>query len=328
VEKYGRRIALEDERHPSPSSLSPQRILVPMANPATADTLMDLALAMREPDSRDPIYPLTVVPEHPDGTPINLALAEKMLSHAVVYASAADVSVIPVTRVDHNFANGISRGALETRSSMIIIGWDAGRTTRHAIFGTVLDQLLEQTRQHVVVARPGHPLNTIGRILLLVPRGSDHIPGFLAIVRALKLMANRLSVDLTGGVVGSDAKLYERHFRAVKPDTPVRLSRLSSWDSARAWLSRENRPDDLIVLLSARRGAVSWDPALARLPGILAELAADSFLVIFPSELDPHQVQQIQTPTFAGIVETDGAIGADTPEGGLAGPPANGPDPP
>jgi Kef-type K+ transport system membrane component KefB len=88
VEKYGRRIALEEERRPASSTAPPQRILVPMANPATADTLMDLALAMREPDSREPIYPLTVVPEHPDGSPINLALAEKMLSHAVAYAQS------------------------------------------------------------------------------------------------------------------------------------------------------------------------------------------------------------------------------------------------
>jgi hypothetical protein len=90
------------------AALAPQRILVPMANPATADALMDLALALREPDSREPIFPLTVVPEQQERAQSSLALAEKMLSHAVAYASAADVPVIPVTRVDHNFANGIA----------------------------------------------------------------------------------------------------------------------------------------------------------------------------------------------------------------------------
>jgi hypothetical protein len=40
-----------------------------------------------------------------------------MLSHAVAYAAGADVPVVPLTRVDHNFANGIARGIAETRSS-------------------------------------------------------------------------------------------------------------------------------------------------------------------------------------------------------------------
>ncbi len=288
VEKYGRRMALHAERGPVAGGSAPQRILVPMANPATADALMDLALSMREPDSREPIYPLTVVPQHPDGTPINLALAEKMLSHAVAYASAVDIPVVPVTRVDHNFASGISRGVLETRTSMIIIGWDARRTTRHLIFGTVLDQLLEETKQHVIVTRLGHPLNTTSRILLLIPRGSDRIPGFLAMVRAMKLMANRLGASIEGYVVMGPPGVFERYFTSMRPDAPVRLSRLKDWDAAREKLETEVRRDDLVVLISARRGTISWHPALARLPAMLTDLAPESFLVIHPSETDPE----------------------------------------
>jgi hypothetical protein len=72
-----------------------------------------------------------------------------MLGHAVIYAAGADVPVVPLTRVDRNIPTGITRGIAETRSSVVIIGWDARRTTQTRIFGTVLDQLLEQTRQLV-----------------------------------------------------------------------------------------------------------------------------------------------------------------------------------
>ena len=287
VERYGRRLALEAERTPPLPGAAPQRILVPMANPATAGALMDLALAIREPGSREPLHPVTVVPDEPERAREHVALAEKMLSQAVAYASGVDVPVTPVTRMDHNFASGIARAALETGSSTIIIGWDARRTTRRVIFGSVLDQLLESSRQHVIVAKLGHPLNTTRRLLLLVPRGSDRIPGFSAMVRAMKLMARRLDASVEGWVVDGPVEVYERHFSAVKPDGPIRLERAPGWGAIRRRLKEEVRPDDIVVLLSARRGAVAWHPELARLPALLGVLARESFLVVYPAELDP-----------------------------------------
>lgn len=214
----------------------------------------------------------------------------------------------PLTRVDHNFASGIARGALETRSSMIVIGWDARRTTRHRVFGTVLDQLLEETRQHVVVAKVGHPLNTTRRIVLLIPRGSDRVPGFFGMVRALKLMTNRLGAEIEGFVVAGPPDVYAKHLTSVKPDAPVRVSGLSAWGDVRARLEAEVRPDDLIVLMSARRGAISWNPGLARVPADLAELAPESFLVVFPSEIELQDPQPGVARVLAAALSPDSIV--------------------
>jgi len=42
--------------------------------------------------------------------------------------------------------------------------------------------------------------------------------------------------------------------------------------------------DDLVILLGARRDTVAWDPVLQRLPGRLARLRSESFLVVYPPE--------------------------------------------
>lgn len=308
VEKHGRAIALRDERRPEAAGVGAGRILVPMANPVTADALMDLALAIREPDSPDPIYPLTVVPDDPERGQDHIALAEKMLSHAVAYASGADVPVTPVTRIDHNFANGITRGVLETRTSTVVIGWDARRTTRQRIFGTVLDQLLEQTRQNVLVAKLGHPLNTTRRLLLLVPRGSDRTPGFFDMIRAIKLMANRLGAEVTGYVVGGSAEAYEKHLERTKPDAPTDLERVPSWDGIPGRLAGVVRPDDLIVLVSARRGAVPWHPALERLPAVLSDLVPESFIVVYPSEIEARPDRDRPRSDAAVAIEREDVV--------------------
>jgi Kef-type K+ transport system membrane component KefB/mannitol/fructose-specific phosphotransferase system IIA component (Ntr-type) len=287
VDTYGRRLALQQDTDPLQQGQPPQRILVPMANPATAEALMDLALGIREPDSREPIFPLTVVPDDPERAQEHIAVAEKMLGHAVAYASGLGVTVTPMTRVDHNFANGITRGALETRTSTIIIGWDARRTTGQRIFGTVLDQLLEQTKQQVVVAKLGHPLVTTRRVILVIPRGSDRLPGFFTAIRGIKLLTNRLGASITGYIVSGQPEVYRQYLNAIRPDAPVELERLPSWDPLAERLQQHARADDLIVLLSARRGAISWHPALERLPSILGDLTPETFLVFYPSELEP-----------------------------------------
>jgi nucleotide-binding universal stress UspA family protein len=179
VETYGRRLALQEAEKPYGPSEAPQRILVPMANPASADALMDLALAIREPDSDEPLYPLTVVPAEEERAAEHVALAEKMLSHAVAYVSGVGVPVVPLTRVDHNFANGIARGMAETRTSGVVIGWDGRRFSPRGIFGSVLDQLLERTRQQVMVAKLGHPLHN-GASDRSPPRGVGPRAGLLS----------------------------------------------------------------------------------------------------------------------------------------------------
>jgi hypothetical protein len=92
------------------------------------------------------------------------------------YAAAADVPVVPITRMDHNFASGIARGG--RRDALLDGDHRVGRARapRRGIFGSVLDQLLELTKQQVLVAKLGHPLNTTQRIVLLVPPAGQRPP--------------------------------------------------------------------------------------------------------------------------------------------------------
>lgn len=295
VEKYGREVALQEERKPYSLGRVPQRILVPMANPATAGALMDLALVLRAPDSTEPVYPLTVVPSDEEGQSKFVEMAEKMLSHAVSYASGANVPVVPLTRVDHNFADGISRGIAETRTSTVIIGWDGKSSTRRRVFGSVLDQVLEQTRQMILVARLNSPLNTTERIILIVPEGADRIPGFPEAVHAVKQMANRLSAIILGFSIGEDSQIYQSYLDSTSPEAPSTFEHAPKWSEALRRLGLKLRPDDLVVVFGARKGSVAWTQVFDQLPNRLANLVSESFIMLYPAE----SASTVQTPTRA-----------------------------
>jgi Kef-type K+ transport system membrane component KefB len=287
VERYGRRLALQEERKPYRPSEAPQRILVPIAPPERADALLELALLVRAPGAEEPLLPLTVVPGDGRGAAGQVAKAEKMLRHAVVYASGADVPVVPLTRVDHHLAGGIVRGMAESRTTTLVAGWDGRRSRRAGILSDVLDQILERTEQLILVLKGEQPLNTARRMVLILPPYIDRSRGFFDAVRTLKLAANRLGVEILGLTVGEETGPYREALEAVKPEVPITLDPIAGWEAFPARLKTKVREGDLVVALSARRGTVAWDRELDRLPRRLADLVGgESLLVVYPCEVE------------------------------------------
>lgn len=318
VERFGRRVALEQEQKPYEASEAPQRILIPIANPATADSLLDLALAMRSSD--EPLYPLMVVRESGPESEAQVAEAEKVLGHAVIHAASADVPVVPLTRVDRNVARGVARGIAETRTSAVVVGWDGARAHATDIFGSVLDQLLEQTRQLVLVAKLGHPLNTTKRLVLVLPPAIGRHPGFPDALRSSKTIAARLGAGIVGFVVGANTGRYQPTVERIKPAVPTTLRTVEGWSDLLPALRAELQPDDLVMVLSARRGTLAWTPRLERLPRQLARLVPESFIIAYPAEVDaadrirpapsphkpeiaPERIVKLQTTEFEHALE-------------------------
>lgn len=314
VERSGRRVALREEREPPEAGTAPHRILVPLANPRTSDALLDLAIVLRRDDSDEPLHPLMVVGRSGrEGAEADVAAAERLLGHAVQRAVDAGVPVVPLTRVDASIASGILRGITETRSSVVVLGWDGGRSgAGERIFGSVLDRVLEQAPQQMVVARLGHPLATTRRVLLVLPPAIDRHPGFYDALAGVKRLASHVGASLTTLVVGEEADVEScaRHFDRVRPALPSTFVRVTGWSGLLARLRSEAGADDLVVLLSSRRSTLSWHPKLERLPAQLAGLVPESFLIIYPSraalpgvrptegELRPDRVMVLQGPSF------------------------------
>jgi len=288
VDRFGREVALQEERKPYDPSDAPMRILIPISNPATADGLMDIAFLLRGKKSDEPLYPAMVVRGTEEGSEAQVAEAERMLSHAILYAAEGDVPVHPLTRVDRNIATGISRAMAETRTSVVVVGWDGQKSgkSRTAVFGTVLDQLLEETRQTVLVATLGHPLNTTERVVAVIPPASDRHPGFAGGVRVIKTLADELDARFEALVVREDPESYEKLFKGIKPEIRMEFEGVEGWGPLLWELRGRLEAQDLVVVLSARRNTISWSRELEGLPGQLSSLVPESFIMVYPSQAE------------------------------------------
>lgn len=286
VEKYGRIVGVQDSQKQYSASDAPQRIMVPLANPTTAEALMDIAFAMRNKDSNESVYPLSVVRDSNNVT-AQVAESEKMLSHAVIYASGADVPVNPVTRIDMNISNGITRAIKEKRITNVIIGWNGENSARQQIFGGVLDQLLQQSKEMLMVCKIEDKINTNDRVILAIPPFAALESGFPEAMRYIKILINQIGAELNIVVVKERRPFVENIINKTKPDIKVNFIEIESWGKLIYKLDDILKDDDLFILHSSREGRISWRPGLDRIPGIIANrFPKNNFIAIYPSEVE------------------------------------------
>lgn len=287
TEVFGRRLALKlAQATPRHVSL-PQRILVPLANPGTANALMDLAFMVRDRKAAQPVFPLTVAE---DGPQVQQAVAEveKTLSHAVIHAAAADVPVRPETRVDSDVAAGVIRAIKELRISCVIMGWSGRVSVPKVIFSSVLDNLLEQTPQLVLVCKLAQPINTAKRLFLIVPPLVERLSGFRESARALKTLAYQAGVTLQLVVLKRDAAELCKEFEQTQPPLKATAVELEQWSDVWAVFRGQLQENDMVALVSCRGRSLAWQPTLDRLPQkFCAEFPRHNFLVVYPAETAP-----------------------------------------
>jgi Kef-type K+ transport system membrane component KefB/mannitol/fructose-specific phosphotransferase system IIA component (Ntr-type) len=285
VERFGRQVALAEETQPIHREDVPQRILVPLANPDAAEAMMDVAFMIRDPGATEPVYPLTVALEGPDAE-ARVAAGERMLGYAVIHAAAAEVPVIPVTRVDVNVAGGVLRALRDLRISAVVIGWNAAAPGLGRTFGPVVDQILDESPQQAVICHIVNPLNTLGRLVLALAPFAEREPGFDEAIQSVKRLARQLGLKLVVVTRAADRPRIEARLKRVKPDLALTFADAEAIVDAPRSVAPPLAENDLFVLMSTRRGRISWHPHLERVPrNWVSQSARTSLMVVFPSEI-------------------------------------------
>lgn len=254
------------------------RIMVALANPASLRGLMELALALRKKESREPLIPLAIVPEA-DESEVELAKAENLLAKAIVQANAAGVPVSPETRVAVNAAEGIKKAAAEFGAGVLVLGWNRARKLTQAFSGNVAARVIEERRELAIVAKLGHPLKESQRVALILPPLVDKHPGFenglSALLPLLSRGGSRLAIYSTSPN-GSAAKQASVKLRSR---SSAQIVELAAWkDLARA---TKGEAPNLFVIFCPRPGNALWHPAIEKLPHLLGEDFPEASILLF-----------------------------------------------
>jgi Kef-type K+ transport system membrane component KefB/mannitol/fructose-specific phosphotransferase system IIA component (Ntr-type) len=282
---YARKVALKEEEEPYQISNAPHRILIPLVNSDTAEELMKLAILLRRSNSHEPLYPLTVVQSGANADE-RVADAEKLLGHAVVQALEADIPVVPVTRAALDTNTGVQQAAVDLRISMIIAAWKGTVSSHYRVFGRTLDSILDESSQMLFVSRCLVPINTMKRVILAVPPLIEHQSGFSTAIRAIKTLAHQLDASILMISVPPTMEKASKIMQGNQPKVQESYKKLDKWDELLAWLTNNISKDDLLVMVSVRKGRLAWQPNLNRMPRLISQqLKGINFAVIYPPEM-------------------------------------------
>ncbi len=226
----------------------------------------------------------TAADQQSEETEAKIADAEETLEETEEQAASAEVPIDTQTRVAYSVVTGIVRAIEENRITSVIMGWDTQRQFGQRLFGSTIDQLLEQTSELVVVANLTQPINTTERLVVVLPGRIAAHPGFYASVHMMKQMAKQLGIPLQYLLITGDQDQYEQLVESVDPETPFEIESIGGWNQFQSDSDDQFNEGDLVVALSPREGAQGWQSSLDDVPQHLAQQAPANVMVMYLSE--------------------------------------------
>ncbi|MDE5940656.1 MAG: cation:proton antiporter [Muribaculaceae bacterium] len=297
------RILNADNTAPA-DSRSQVKTLIPVSNPITASSLVELALLMRRRRSgleADKLFALHV---RNDNSPAAKAMGENSLRLAAGAAAGADSSIELIQRFDLNTATGIINTIQERDISEVVLGMHRKNTIIDSFLGPKTEQLINATNRMVIISRCYIPLNTITRIVVFVPEKAHYETGFTRWVLAL----GNLAAEIGCRIIFCAHTPQQTILRGI-----IRESRLGIRHEYRDITDRDdfillsNRvlDDDLFVVVSARPNSVSHSTDMAEIPQLLQRyFMRNNLCIIYPEQFGAEPQFTFTDPLGSDIVTT------------------------
>ena len=278
-----------------------ERFLIPVANPSTIDTLMSLALVVRNQKVRDNLVALSVINDNNDTVKLELQ-ARRNLERAAQIAASAGVELKTVSRFDLNITTGIRHTAKENNATAIIIGLHYKASIVDSFFGNMTENLLKNTYLQVMVVRLLMPVNTLRRIVVAIPPKAEFEQGFVKWVTHICRISAQLGCRVF--FYGQEQTLgYIRGVMAKKKlTTRARFFKMDSWDDL-LMLSNSVNYDHLFVIVSARRGFISYDNSFEKLPAQISKYFNNSSIMVLYPEQKGDPIESLSFSNPHGIAE-------------------------
>ncbi|MDD2961639.1 MAG: cation:proton antiporter [Muribaculaceae bacterium] len=275
------------------------RILITVSNPLTISGLVNIAILARSEGNKNPLFGLHV---RNDNTEASLARARNALNIAESTAASADVKFESIDRFDINTTTGIVNTTLERNITDVIIGLHQKSMIVDSFLGSKIEQLLSQMNRMVIISRCFIPLNTITRIVVIVPEKAEFETGFRDWVARLGnitrqvgcriiFCAHRNTTPFIRGVIHEERIEIRNEYREF-----------DDWNDF-VLLANKVLDDDLLVVISARRTSISFQSEMDNMPGFLSRyFAHNNLMIIYPEQFgESPQLMSFSDPMISDL---------------------------
>ena len=264
-----------------------ERQLVAVANPVTAESLMKMALLMRHKENQNPVTALFV--RNSDDAR-SVQSGRNALAIAVSAAQSVDIEVKVIERYDINVVAGVTNEAKQNQISDIMIGLHRRTNVVDSFFGSTIEQLLDSSNKMILISRAFSSVDTLARIFVLVPDKAEYETGFQSWVMRIGNLASQLAAKVIFMSFSTTAGFIRNILISEGYAIRHEYRDLGSWDDY-ILHSRDIGPDDLFVIIGARKGSISHSGDMEGLPSYLQKNHSDdNLVVIYPEQFGGNSI--------------------------------------
>lgn len=283
TERAARMMATQSEAHPEDKkTYRPEhRILIPVANPDTINSLVDLAVLIKDKKESHPIYALNVVA---DNSAESSERGKKLLERAAMLGAASDNKVKMISRYDLNIASGIINVVKEKNISDVIIGLHQKGSMGDSFLGSMTDSLLGNINRMICIFKSVQPIGTIKRIVVAIPERAEFETGFSIWCDRIYTIAQQTGASICFCGTDDTISTIQKYAKSKRYSSQVETQLLADWDDF-LMLTSVVRNNDLLVVITARKSSLSYNPLLEKLPKQLAMYFKEhSYIVLYPEQ--------------------------------------------
>lgn len=309
TERAARRMVIEDTMEGEDEKpREEENILIPIANPETIANLINMALLLKEPKRKNGLIAMSVINDN-NASETKMTQSKRYLERAAMVAAAADINVHTVTRYDLNVASGIIHTMKEYNASEVVIGLHHKITIVDSFLGRLTENLLNGTYKQIMIVKSLMPVNTLRRIVIAVPKKAEYEAGFTKWLERICRIGTQLGCRVHF-FTHPDTKRYLEGYIFNKHRVLRReYSDMEDWDDL-LLITKHLNFDHLLVIVSARRGFISYDPAFEKLPSQMKYFSNNSVMVIYPDQYgDPQESLSFSEPMHHNETQTYENVG-------------------
>jgi Kef-type K+ transport system membrane component KefB len=290
TEKAAKTLAVEQQLDAEEVTINErdERILIPVANPTTVQNLVNLALLMKDPKRKSRLYALSVTTHNNNVN--GLSTASKVLDIAAQIASSADTYVKRISRIDMNIASGIVHTVKEKDITEVIIGLHHKSNIVDTFFGSMTESILKGTNRMITIAKCIIPSSMFSRIVVAVPEKAELETGFVLWVDRLANMTRQIGCRIIFYTTLETKDKLQKLIQKRRYNIRAEYQLLDDWGEL-LMLTDVVIPDDLFVIICARKSSNSYQSDFDKLPHQLSRYFADNNIaLIYPTQFGNDEV--------------------------------------
>ena len=286
VDRASQRILLREKLHGADhedTKGDDEKLLLPLQHDDDADDLVKLAIMMRNHRLNRGLIGLNVVYDDQSAGQ-NQTAGRRVLERAQNTAASADVRMQTQSRLATNIANGIKHAFMENDASEIVMGMHHRRSDSDSFWGAYTQGLITEIPRQISICRISRPLTTMRRIVVAVPSRVEFEVGFYRWIERLARVAEGLSCRIVFyGRLECNALIRE-YIQNRHPQVRAEYEHMEHWKEL-TQLAQHVHDDHLFVVITARKGTVSYKASFEYLPRELTQYFAHcSLMIVYPDQ--------------------------------------------